>query len=245
MTILDLTELIQRTEGDRRYKPFATEVRILWAAYAARADLDAAKEALDEVYRLTVPPAGRGTTELGTSAMATLSALMNNAILLYCRATHSKSTSGRFAVGVERGMSEELRRNHKLITSLRDKVIAHHGHGDQEMGGPWIKDRITVAISETKATVRYWYLTIGVRSDVRDGLAPLIEHAQKVVVEKAEAGQAKVAFAARDLLQADPHFRSILDACEFHEEVFFGNVEFERIKRLGDRQHMAWFRPGT
>ncbi len=72
--------------------------------------------------------------------------LMSWSIILYCRATHTKSDT-RNTDSIAAAFDADLLEKHKYLTGLRDNALAHFGPGP--MGSrPWAKDVVVLRVGD-------------------------------------------------------------------------------------------------
>ena len=127
----NLTALGERLFAEKRLLPLAGKIRRARDLHSLSADLAMALESLDVLDALLKTQ----TANDDYIKIITESALLNNALVLYVRATKTSSEQrGRF--DLRSRFSEEERITHKELTDLRDHAIAHFGSGGS-YGGEW------------------------------------------------------------------------------------------------------------
>lgn len=125
----NLTALADRLFAEHRLLPLAHKIRRARDLHSLSADLAMAVESLDALDELL---AARGAAENFRNAI-TESALLNFALLLYGRATKTKSRErGDFDLWSR--FTAEQRLAHKELCDLRDHAIAHFGSGGSYKG---------------------------------------------------------------------------------------------------------------
>lgn len=114
---------------ERQRLPLADKIRRARDLHSLTADLEMALESLDALENLL-------TAQVETNDFnkaITQSALLNNALVLYVRATKTTSQERR-GFDLNSRFSEEEKIVHKELIDLRDKAIAHFGSGGQYRG---------------------------------------------------------------------------------------------------------------
>jgi hypothetical protein len=125
----NLSALADRLMRDRRMLPLANKIRRARDLHSLSTDLVMALESLDALdVQLAV-----GTDPDSHQKLITESALLNNALLLYVRATKTESEE-RGGFDLRSRFSEEERLIHKELCDLRDRAIAHFGSGGTYQG---------------------------------------------------------------------------------------------------------------
>lgn len=133
MTIPDptfnLTALADRLFAEKRLLPLAHKIRRARDLHSLSADLAMALESLDALDVLLKAP----TAPDDLATIITESALLNNALVLYVRATKTTSQE-RGGFDLSSRFSEDERFTHKELSDLRDHAIAHFGSGGSYKG---------------------------------------------------------------------------------------------------------------
>src|SRR5450755_4067621 len=128
MTVPDstfnLTALADRLFAEKRLLPLADKIRRARDVHSLSADLAIAIESLDALDVLLKAPTANDDFE----KITTESALLNNALVLYARATKTSSQE-RGGFDLSSRFSAEERVTHKELSDLRDHAIAHFGSG--------------------------------------------------------------------------------------------------------------------
>lgn len=149
MTVPDptfnLTGLAERLIAENRLLPLAYKIRRARDLHSLTADLEMALESLDALDALLTTPAANN--DLGK--VATESALLNNALVLYVRATKTTSEErGSFDLS-SRFSAEELN-THRELSDLRDCAIAHFGSGGS-YDGEWQVEAVVLQLNGKQA----------------------------------------------------------------------------------------------
>lgn len=125
----NLTALSERLLKERRLKPLAGKIRRAQELASLHADLMMASECIDALdASLAATPGEDDMTRSITEA-----SLLSNAVVLYARATKTKSKE-RNDCDLRGKFSPEQKIVHRELCDLRDKAIAHFGSGGSYVG---------------------------------------------------------------------------------------------------------------
>lgn len=137
-SVYDLTAFAERLTKERRFKPLAGKIRRAQDLASLHADLVMAVECLDALAALlATPPADDKLNKSITEA-----SLLCNAVVLYARATKTKSDE-RKDCDLRPKFSPEQKTVHRELCDLRDKAIAHFGSGGSYLGD-WQVERVVL-----------------------------------------------------------------------------------------------------
>lgn len=125
----NLTALADRLVADKQRRPLAEKIRRARDLHSLSADLAMALESLDALDALLKTP----TKTEDLQKIITESALLNNALVLYVRATKTTSQE-RGGFDLRSRLSEAEKATHKELSDLRDQAIAHFGSGGSYTG---------------------------------------------------------------------------------------------------------------
>jgi hypothetical protein len=128
-TTFNLTALADRLFAEGRLLPLVNKIRRARDVHSLSADLAMALESLDALDMLLKAPTATDDFE----KIITESALLNNALVLYVRATKTTSKQ-RDGFDLRSRFSEEEKVMHKELADLRDHAIAHFGSGGSYSG---------------------------------------------------------------------------------------------------------------
>lgn len=123
----NLSALSERLMADKRHGRLAGAIKEAVRYHSLRTDLIMAEEscaALSDLLAMVRGDQHQSITE---------SALLCNAIVLYARATHTKS-GGRDPIDLLHRFTPEQRKVHDEINGLRDQAVAHYGSGGSYQG---------------------------------------------------------------------------------------------------------------
>lgn len=121
---INLTALSDRLFAERRLLPLADKIRRARDLRSLSVDLEIALESLDALDALWETQMANDDFKKKTME----SALLNNALVLYVRATKTTSKE-RGGFDLLSRFSEEEKASHKELADLRDHAIAHFGSG--------------------------------------------------------------------------------------------------------------------
>ncbi len=225
--------------NNSRFKKIKGLIRQLASAGSALGDLSMAKDHMNIVQSISGPmPYGtlkgkyRETNEI-------IGGLVNTAIILYCRATHTTSKK-RSTDPILDKLEGEDRRWHKIITELRDDGIAHFGYGP-DTADPWSKDAVVLkAVSRSdmmgcELTMYYPPIRVSYRAEVNDALTSLIEKAYKII-HSYLISREEGFFNEFDIISSDDDVLELLHSVPFDYRAFwteFGDPE-ERLSSMLD-----------
>lgn len=139
--IFNLSALADRLFREKRMMPLVGRIRRSRDLHSLSTDLVMALESLDALDELLAVQ----TDPDDHSKLITESALLNNAIVLYVRATKTESEErGGFDLRSRFDGAEKL--VHKELSDLRDAAIAHFGSGGT-YGGEWQAELVILQFS--------------------------------------------------------------------------------------------------
>ncbi|PDT15543.1 hypothetical protein CO670_17375 [Rhizobium sp. J15] len=133
---IDLTLVRKALAKHNDLKELVDAIRKYEAASSVLAELSDVIVALDAI------------AEIQTNAMARSKfsgSLMVDAVVTYCRATHSKGAA-RGHIGATKRYTTAQMEKHRRIVDLRDKVFAHQGFPSEEHGLRWLDERAVVKL---------------------------------------------------------------------------------------------------
>jgi len=201
----DLTSAALFLAANPKAEPFIKAVRKFQSAISVSTDLAEVKKSVEELQTMR--------EDLGDKSHIAR-ALLTHAVVVYCRASHTKAVE-RYDVGVIGAYSPEQREAHKLIVNLRDKVLAHFGPGQG-----WHKERVLYLEQEYGAGITAVHHRVNSDSMVFDILDNLLETAIPYVKAK-EVDRANEIDA--ELTKA-PELFKVIDLTPFNVEEFYKDV---------------------
>lgn len=141
----NLSAMADRLFAEQRLLPLAGKIRRVHELHSLTADL---KMALDSLSILVSEILNRSEAD---SRQKTLEAsLLNNAIVMYARATKTSSDE-RKGFDIRSKFSEEQLVVHAEICDLRDKAVAHFGSGGS-YSGQWQDDVVVFHLRDDAAS---------------------------------------------------------------------------------------------
>lgn len=143
----NLTALSERLFAEGRLKPLAGKIQRAQNLASLHADTVMARECLDALDALlAVTPADNDLSKSITEA-----SLLSNAVMLYARATKTKSDE-RKDFDLRDRFSPEQKIAHQELCDLRDKAIAHFGSGGS-YAGEWQVELVVLDVTDGGARV--------------------------------------------------------------------------------------------
>jgi hypothetical protein len=141
----NLTALSDRLFAEKRLLPLVGKIRRARDLHSLSTDLVMALESLDALDVLFNSPSAGGDY----IRTATESALLNNALVLYVRATKTTSKQ-RGGFDLDFKFSDEEKVVHKELADLRDHAIAHFGSGGS-YAGEWQAELVIMQFNGERA----------------------------------------------------------------------------------------------
>ena len=203
--VFDLTAAASELSANPRAEPFIKAVRKFQSAISVSNDLAQVKESVDELQKMRDDVSGSAHIAR---------ALLTHAVVVYSRASHTKAVE-RYDVGVIGAYSPEQREAHKIIVTLRDKVLAHFG-----AGGGWHDERVLYLKEDHGDAITAVHHRVNSDSMVFDILENLLNSAIPYVKDK-EVDRAKE---IDDELAKAPELFKLIDRIPFDVEDFYKNV---------------------
>ena len=142
-SVFNLTALSERLFVEGRLERLAGKIQRAQELASLHADLMMALESLDALDALVTTPAAPGDF----ARAITEAALMSNAVVLYARATQTKSNE-RKDFDLRSRFSADENVVHQELADLRDKAIAHFGSGGSYLG-EWQAELVVLEASVT------------------------------------------------------------------------------------------------
>lgn len=141
----NLSALADRLFAERRLLPLAGKIQRARDLHSLTADLEMALESLDALKLQSE----RHEDPQDLSSAVTASALLNNALILYARATKTESDVRR-GCDLRSRFTEAEKLVHKELCDLRDDAIAHFGAGGS-YSGEWQAEVVILQFSGSAA----------------------------------------------------------------------------------------------
>jgi len=203
--VFDLTAAAAALSANPVAEPFIKAVRKFQSAISVSTDLAEVKKSVEELQKMRANLDGSGHIAR---------ALFNHAVVVYCRASHTKAVE-RYDVGVIGAYSPEQRQAHKIIVTLRDKVLAHFGPG-----GGWHDERVLYLEQDHGDSITAVHRRTNSDSMVFDLLENLLETAIPYVKDK-EVDRARE---IDDELTKAPELFKLIDLIPFDVDDFYKDV---------------------
>jgi hypothetical protein len=201
----DLSAAASVLSADPKAEPFIKAVRKFQSAISVSTDLADVKKSVEELQKMR-----EDVSDNGHIARA----LLIHAVVVYCRASHTKAVE-RYDVGVIGAYSPEQREAHKMIVRLRDKALAHFGPG-----GGWYDERVLYLEQDHGDSITAVHNRVNSDSMVFDILENLLEAAIPYVKEK-EVDRARE---LDEELTKTPELFEVINRIPFDVEVFYKDV---------------------
>ncbi len=141
----NLTALADRLSAEGRLLPLAGKIRRARDLHSLCSDLVIAIETLDALDILMKS----SSEDECLTKIAMESALLNNAIILYARATKTTSKE-RKNYDLRSKFTEEQKMVHKELCDLRDMAVAHFGNGGS-YSGEWLAELVILQFDGSSA----------------------------------------------------------------------------------------------
>ncbi|MJW61680.1 hypothetical protein DO580_24645, partial [Salmonella enterica subsp. enterica] len=170
----DLTLVEKIIDNDPESIRFRNELKIFISIYSVYLDLVEVRNTIDAY----------GNIQSGAFDSQISRALLTHAVIIYCRASHTKSRD-RNSGGVTGAYSEDQMKEHNFITNLRDKVFAHFG-----LGGGWNDERVILIKENDEFGIKAVHHRVNVDTEIFDKLRSLtdssIPHVHKKIIDRVQ-----------------------------------------------------------
>lgn len=143
----NLSAFADRLFADRRMLPLANQIRRARDLHSLSTDLVMALESMDALEAELAVPADPDDHR----KLITESALLNNALVLYVRATKTESRE-RGGFDLRTRFTSDEKTVHQELSDLRDHAIAHFGSAGS-YGGEWQAELVILQFSGPEAKV--------------------------------------------------------------------------------------------
>lgn len=203
--VFDLTAAAAVLSANPNAQSFIKAVRKFQSAISVSTELADVKKSVEELQKMREDVGGSGHIAR---------ALLIHSVVVYCRASHTKAVE-RYDVGVIGAYSPEQREAHKIIVTLRDKVLAHFGSGSG-----WHDERVLYLEQYHGDAITAVHHRVNSDSMISDILENLLEAAIPYVKEK-EVDRARE---IDDELTKAPELFKLIDRIPFNVEDFYKDV---------------------
>ena len=229
----DLTALAARLRQDQRHRRFSGLVEKAVSVASAHQDLLDAQACLALLNELTTEARlSRGWAKRKTSCAA--GALFSQSIILYARATTTKSENRRQWFGREK-LSAEQQEVHDLVMTLRNDTIAHFGFGNALSSGPLVKEALVLLVTKERQGPVFYASRIQNKSALAGQLLDLVEALVSATHVRALELMNAAADALREACDLDPSLQDIVSSFEFDSEAFLPDPKMEEPLFAGMR----------
>lgn len=234
LELFDLHAMIQCHADDPNLSEVAKRVHSAVSAISVRSDLKRATEMMSACKALSsmaqsTPPEGA----IDREGAATIQALFAQALVLYCRATHSGS-KGRHKLQITNHLDPELRVLHDRVTDLRDRYLMHF-----EDSSGWEEHRAVLAvdIEEGMMALSYPHASAYIRQGDASDFERLLSAACSISNQQQAAMSQRLNEELNSLFERRPDFLDILRTTPFAPETFFDADEIpEYLAGIGRRE---------
>ncbi|MEG3162729.1 hypothetical protein U1763_19690 [Sphingomonas sp. LB2R24] len=225
LELFDLDALVARFPEDAAITALKPLARAATSMFSVVNDLKRAGEmmtACKALSQLIQATSARGTAPRRQEA-ATVQALFGQAVLLYTRATHSRS-EGRNKLQITAYLDARQRAVHDRVTALRDGYLAHFGNATG-----WEEHRVVLALDIPAKKMAFSYPHSSAYIQVAEAVD--LDKALEAALPIAQAQSAKVStklnLAINALFETHPDFVEHLRQARFDPATFFEADEIQ------------------
>jgi hypothetical protein len=216
---VNLRLIAEEVKTEPGYRIFVDRVRRYGDSMSVLGDLAQARALLEASRREAMSNADGDEGE-----QLKAGALLSQAIIIYSRATKSRSRHRSF-VPVQKGMPGNLRAIHDRVVRLRDDAIAHYGPGPGPGGRHWSKETVVLRIDGSTASLVLPYSHSTYQEDLSAEIGRLVEfciqNAWEICSERADL----LLEECTRLLHSEDSFAGRLQKAEFDVAGFFHDDE--------------------
>lgn len=220
--LIDLSAAAKELRHEPRYRKLASLISRLRDIHSAQFDLVAARDDLVAAARLksNLEP-GRQPRERNR----VIGALISQALILYVRATKSRSRH-RGTPPITVDWSSDLLERHNRVSEWRDDIFAHFGPGLEHAAGHWAKEATVLVVHDDGSVgLVHPYSRADFRGSAADDLILLVNEALKAVERLREERLSQFWSELRALDQGkDKELFKRLRTFEFEPLPFFDGV---------------------
>ncbi|QHD69614.1 hypothetical protein GS397_22945 [Sphingobium yanoikuyae] len=234
LELFDLHALIQCHADDPDLCELAMRVRSAVSAVSVRSDLKRAMEMMSACKALSrMAQTASSEQAIDREGAATIQALFTQALVLYCRATHSGS-KGRHKLQITNHLNPELRIIHDRVTDLRDRYLMHF-----EDSSGWEEHRAVLAldIEAGMMALSYPHASAYIRQGDAEDFERLLVFGYNISNREQAAMSKRVNEELNSLFERRPDFLEMLRATPFSPESFFDPDEIaDYLAGIGRRE---------
>jgi hypothetical protein len=154
---IDLGLLASILPTTPHYAKFKNLVSRCLGAQSCKADLELARDRIDLAGRFGGTVEATAAIQIDDDKGAILSALFLHAVILYTRATQTKSDNRR-GCGIP-NFNKNQKQKHGAIMKLRNDPLTHFGYGDDTIIGEWAQDRLFLYTEKDTGLIYSWSRT--------------------------------------------------------------------------------------
>lgn len=221
----NLSALADRLFDENRMLTFAGKIRRSRDLHSLCTDLVMGLESLGALEeQLAIPTDPNDHIKLITE-----SALLNNAIILYVRATKTDSDE-RGGFDLRSRFNDAQRAIHKELTDLRDKAIAHFGSGGS-YGGEWQAELVILQIRGAEARPGVVTRRQTIDRKLLQRMHPQIETALTLLREVYHEKLHEMTDEINKAVRNDPDFHKEIEPHPLNLDVFMKSSDAEDAAR--------------
>jgi len=227
--MFDLTAALKdRSHGDKEFGEVIRSLRRLESVNSRHIDLTESLEFL-KIAKLLISPKDHDirndwiddVRKISDGYSLIVESLINQSIMMYCRAVHSASHI-RNKFDIIGQLTEEQKKAHLEITDLRDRGLAHYGGFEDRKGKRWVRDHIVLEIKPQSVHIRYPKMRKGHDVGMVSALEDLIQVGITYFDKLAWDEQSKLAELVFEYREKYPDFRKLIASNVFSPKDFFG-----------------------
>lgn len=241
LELFDLDALTKCYGDDPDLTELKKRLRSAISAVSVRSDLKRAKEMMAACKALSGLALTTQIAEpIDREGAATIQALFAQALILYCRATHSGS-KGRHKLQITNFLEPDLRTVHDRVTNLRDRYLMHF-----EDSSGWEEHHAVLAldIEDRMMALSYPHASAYTRQDDAIDFEKLIDSAY-IIADKQQAKMSqRLNEELNRLFERRPNFLSMLRSAPFSPQSFFEPDEVSAyLAGIGQREADPYTEP--
>lgn len=219
----NLTALAERLLLEERHRPLAKKIQRACDLHSLSIDLAMALEALDAFDRLLA----KDVEDFDTHALK--SALLNNALILYARATKSGSNV-RKPFDVRSKLTEAQKTIHRELIELRDDAVAHFGSGGSYRG-EWQATLVVLQIKDGAAKPGVATKRQVFDKSLARRLRQQLEVVHGILRERSLAALNEVTEALNQTMSRDEQLIALTRQHPLNLDLFMGSAEAAEMSR--------------
>jgi hypothetical protein len=214
----DLAAALPAIKQTNRHQELVDTIERTISTGSAHQDLSQAREALLLLRRLTKDE--DFASRFGEGDVSTIAGgLFSRAVILYARATDTKPIDRRKWFG-DGKLSAKERVTHKTAMLLRDRAIAHFGHGRDAIDGGLVAEALVMRQVDHRVHIAFYSSRSENRATFARELLGLVERVLELAYDATQARYADLGKALGAASQRDPGLPAMMRAFEFDSAGF-------------------------